>query len=211
MKRSIQEIIELLVFGLIAVLIGTGLLWVVGWVIGALGDLFRLLAGLIWSLLRFIVPIAVVGAAVYALVRLLQGERNEPTPTGTSSTTTTTGRSVSPTEPGPATGADASTADTPSAATATRTTGAEPAAGGAGDVAADPSAVEPTGVGHDAATGAEAEVEAPDRTKRPLPSDETTATDDHPTGTADFDTSRADDGASGFEPDATDHDEEDRR
>ena len=78
MKRSIQEIIELLVFGLIAVLIGTGLLWVVGWVIGGLGALFKIIAGLIWSLLRFVVPIAVVGAAVYALVRLLQGQRGAP-------------------------------------------------------------------------------------------------------------------------------------
>ena len=75
MKRSVQEIIELLVFGLIAVLIGTGVLWLVGWAIGGLGALFKLLAGLIWSLLRFVVPIAVVGAAVYALVRLLQGQR----------------------------------------------------------------------------------------------------------------------------------------
>ena len=89
MKRSIQEIIELLVFGLIAVLIGTGLLWVVGWVIGGLGALFKLIAALIWSLLRFVVPIAVVGAAVYALVRLLQGQRGEPATARTTTETTT--------------------------------------------------------------------------------------------------------------------------
>jgi uncharacterized membrane protein len=75
MKRSVQEIVELLVFGLIALLIGTGLLWLAGWVFDLLGVLLKFFAGLIWSLLRFIVPVAVVAAIVYALVRLFQQQR----------------------------------------------------------------------------------------------------------------------------------------
>jgi uncharacterized membrane protein len=75
MKRSVQEIVELLVFGLIALLIGTGLLWLAGWVFDLLGVLLKFFAGLIWSLLRFIVPVAIVAAIVYALVRLFQQQR----------------------------------------------------------------------------------------------------------------------------------------
>jgi hypothetical protein len=75
MKRSVQEIVELLVFGLIALLVGTALLWLVGWVFDILGMLLKFFAGLVWSLLRFIVPVAVVAAIVYALVRLVQQRR----------------------------------------------------------------------------------------------------------------------------------------
>lgn len=100
MKRSVQEIVELLVFGLIALLIGTGLLWLAGWVFDLVGVLFKFFAALIWSLLRFIVPVAVGAAIVYALVRLIQQQRersaanrtaaaNEPTPTESSSASTT--------------------------------------------------------------------------------------------------------------------------
>ncbi|MEX2541915.1 MAG: hypothetical protein WD314_08900, partial [Trueperaceae bacterium] len=79
MKRSVQEIVELLVFGLIALLIGTALLWLVGWVFDLVGVLFKFFAGLIWSLLRFIVPVAIVAAIVYALVRLFQQQRERST------------------------------------------------------------------------------------------------------------------------------------
>lgn len=132
MKRSIQEIIELLVFGLIALLVGTGLLWVVGWAFGGVGYVLKLLAGLIWSLLRFVVPIAVVGAAVYALVRLLQGQRNERAETaastqGSVSTSDTTG---APRTGSASAGAGASAASTPAspppAAEATSTKAVEP-------------------------------------------------------------------------------------
>lgn len=77
MKRSVQEIVELLVFGLIALLIGTGLLWLVGWIFDLAGVLFKFFAALIWSLLRFIVPVAVGAAIVYALVRLFQQQRDK--------------------------------------------------------------------------------------------------------------------------------------
>jgi len=84
MKRSLQEVVELVVFGLIALLIGTGVLWLGGWVLGWVGLLLKFLAGLIWWLLRFIVPVAIVAGLIYFLVRVLQGDRSSrpatPTP-----------------------------------------------------------------------------------------------------------------------------------
>ena len=44
MKRSLQEVVELVVFGLIALVVATGLLWVFGQVIVWVGVLFKLLA-----------------------------------------------------------------------------------------------------------------------------------------------------------------------
>lgn len=76
MKRSVQEIVELLVFALIALLVGTGLVWLVGWLMSLVGFVFQWLAGLVWSLLRFAVPVAIVAAAVYALVKLLQRQES---------------------------------------------------------------------------------------------------------------------------------------
>jgi hypothetical protein len=79
MKRSVQEIIELAVFGLIALLVGTGVLWLTGWVLGGLGWLLQLVSGLLWSLLRFVVPVAIAAGLVYLLVRWLQGQgRRKP-------------------------------------------------------------------------------------------------------------------------------------
>ncbi len=72
MKRSLQEIIELVAFGLIALLIATGLIWLVGWLLGLVGVLFQIIAGFLWAILRFIIPIAIIAAAVYFLVKLIQ-------------------------------------------------------------------------------------------------------------------------------------------
>jgi predicted lipid-binding transport protein (Tim44 family) len=71
-----QEIIELVVFGLIALLVGTGLLWVLGWLFGIIGIVFNFVAGFIWSLLRFIVPIVIIGGVAYALIRFFQSQSN---------------------------------------------------------------------------------------------------------------------------------------
>ncbi len=71
MKRSAQEILELVVFGLVAIIIGTGLVWFVGWLLGFVGLVFTWLAGLVWALLRFLIPLAVVVGGVYLVVRLL--------------------------------------------------------------------------------------------------------------------------------------------
>lgn len=78
MKRSLQEIIELVIFGLIALLVATGLLWLGGWLLGGVGVVFKFIAGLLWALLRFVLPIAIVAGVIFFLVRLLAKPRNKP-------------------------------------------------------------------------------------------------------------------------------------
>lgn len=82
MKRSLQEVVELVVFGLVALLVGTGLLWVVGWVLSLGGLLLKAIAGLLWLLLRFVVPVAIVAGLVYFVVKSLSNrathEANAP-------------------------------------------------------------------------------------------------------------------------------------
>ncbi len=73
MKRSLQEVVELVVFGLVALLVGTGLLWLIGWLLSLGGLLLKAVAGLLWLLLRFVVPVALVAGLVYFLVKALQG------------------------------------------------------------------------------------------------------------------------------------------
>src|SRR5690606_10027035 len=78
MKRSLQEYVELVVFGLVALLVGTGLLWLVGWVLSLGGIALRWVAGLLWTLLRFIVPVAIAGGLVYFLVKAAQDRQPKP-------------------------------------------------------------------------------------------------------------------------------------
>lgn len=78
MKRTPQEIVELVVFGLIALLIGTGVLWLVGSLLGLLGIIFAWLAGLLWGILSFLVPVALVAGAGVLIVRWAQGRDLNP-------------------------------------------------------------------------------------------------------------------------------------
>lgn len=101
-----QEIVELVVFGLIAVLVGTGVLWLVGWLIGLVGSLFMWLAGLLWLVLRYIVPVFVILGAIYYLFRLLQnrnrsgsGTAQEPVVSGPRAANSTPSVGSSHTEP----------------------------------------------------------------------------------------------------------------
>src|SRR3990170_4717051 len=95
MKRSLQEVVELVVFGLIALLLGTGLLWFVGAVFGLLGTVLGWLAGLLWALLRFVVPVALVAGAVVLLIRAARGRSGaSTTPTGTRVATTSAAPTV---------------------------------------------------------------------------------------------------------------------
>lgn len=94
MRRSLQEYVELVVFGLIAVLVGTGLLWVVGWVLSLGGLVLKGLAGLLWMLLRFIVPVAIAGGLVYFLVKAAQGRQRHQAGAGTGASST--GASLNP-------------------------------------------------------------------------------------------------------------------
>jgi predicted lipid-binding transport protein (Tim44 family) len=78
MKRSLQEVIELVVFGLIALLIGTGILWLLGWLLGIVSVVFTFLAGLIWTLLRFIIPIAIVAGVLFFIYKMFSREKPAP-------------------------------------------------------------------------------------------------------------------------------------
>jgi hypothetical protein len=73
MQRTPQEIVELAVFALIALLLGTGVLWLIGSLFGLLGSLLGWLAGLLWGLLSFLVPIALIAGATVLLIRWAQG------------------------------------------------------------------------------------------------------------------------------------------
>lgn len=81
MKRSFQEIIELIIFGLIALVVATLLLWLGGWLLGGVGVILKFLAGLLWGILKFVLPIAIVAGVVYFLVRLVAKPRNKPVET----------------------------------------------------------------------------------------------------------------------------------
>jgi len=78
MKRSLQEILELVVFGLIAIVVGMLLLWGAGWVFTWLGLLLRYLGGFIWLILKYIIPVAIVALVVYFLVKLVMNQQNKP-------------------------------------------------------------------------------------------------------------------------------------
>ena len=93
MKRSVQEVLELVVIGLVALIVGMLLLWGAGWVFTFLGWLLRLVGSFIWLLLRFIIPIAIVAGIVYLIVRLVTNQQKK------SNAKTT----YSPTVSGPAT------------------------------------------------------------------------------------------------------------
>ena len=77
MKRSLQEVIELIIFGLIALVIGTGLLWVMGWLLGLVGIVFKFIAGIIWVLLRYILPVAIVAGIIFFVVRFFANRQSQ--------------------------------------------------------------------------------------------------------------------------------------
>jgi hypothetical protein len=74
MRRTPQEIVELVVFGLIALLLGTGVLWLLGTVFGLVGTVLGWLAALLWGIVSFLVPVALVAGVVVLVVRLVQGK-----------------------------------------------------------------------------------------------------------------------------------------
>ena len=74
MRRTPQEIVELVVFGLIALLLGTGVLWLLGAVFGLVGTVLGWLAALLWGIVSFLVPVALVAGVVVLVVRLAQGK-----------------------------------------------------------------------------------------------------------------------------------------
>ncbi|MER3557945.1 MAG: hypothetical protein C4302_09250 [Thermus sp.] len=70
--RTLQDILEWLVLGL---LIAVGLLlalWLGGWVFTFLGKLLLALSGLVWVILKYAVPALVLVGLAYLVVRFLQ-------------------------------------------------------------------------------------------------------------------------------------------
>jgi hypothetical protein len=122
MKRSLQEIVELVVFGLIALLIGTGVLWLLGAVFGLVGTVLGWLAALLWGILSFLVPVALVAGAVVLIVRWSQG-RPMPGSAGGAARSAPAGFAGAATPPpgGPTRPVDATT-EVPSDATVPDTT-----------------------------------------------------------------------------------------
>ena len=96
MKRSLQEIAELVVFGLIALLVGTALIWLLGGLFNVLGSVFFWLSGLLWTLLKFIIPIALVLGVVFFLVRLVVNPRQKTVTTVPADSASSTGSTGNP-------------------------------------------------------------------------------------------------------------------
>ena len=124
MKRSVQEVIELIVFGLIALVLVMLLLWGVGYVFTFIGYLLKLLGGFFWSILKFVLPVAIVALLVYFLVRLVMKQSSKPAKVevagaeaGTSTTSPTTGAPIDASTAEPVTDAKPATPTTPTAST----------------------------------------------------------------------------------------------
>ncbi|SRR5690606_32225456 len=119
MRRSLQEYVELVVFGLVALLVGTGLLWLVGWVLSIGGIALKWVAGLLWNLLRFIVPVAIAGGLVYFLVKAAQDRQPKPTTADAAAGNAAGGTagSAMPSTAGPNPPTSGATAASPQAAT----------------------------------------------------------------------------------------------
>lgn len=147
MKRSLQEVVELVIFGLVVLLVGTGLLWVLGWTLALGGALLKALAGLIWLLLKFIVPIALVAGVVYFLVKWLRSDaRAAPAGTASADAPASTDASAA-TAPGgaaPASTRGAPAAEGAPAADVEAANAAPPAQETAGEAAAGPVVEEAT-------------------------------------------------------------------
>lgn len=139
MKRSVQEVVELVVFGAIALLIGTGVLWLAGWIFTGLGWLSLAVSGLIWRVLIVLVPIVIVAGLVYWLAtRLLQQRQAQPAPAAAAATVS---------EPAPAgqsgPAADAAPAEEPALPFDGQESPAAEAAGASAEPAADALAEDP--------------------------------------------------------------------
>jgi uncharacterized membrane protein len=74
-ERSLQDILEWVVLGLLIAVAALVLLWVGGWLFTFLGGILKWLAGFVWAVLRVLVPVLVVAAVVYLIVRFVQKPR----------------------------------------------------------------------------------------------------------------------------------------
>ena len=72
MERSLRDILEWVVLGLLVVVGVLLALWVGGWVFTFLGRVLPALSGLIWELLKLAIPLLILAAIGYGVVYLLQ-------------------------------------------------------------------------------------------------------------------------------------------
>lgn len=72
MERTLRDILEWVVLGLLVVVVVLLALWVGGWVFTFLGRVLLALSGLIWELLKFAIPLLILAAIGYGVVYLLQ-------------------------------------------------------------------------------------------------------------------------------------------
>ncbi|AFV75936.1 hypothetical protein YIM1640_07150 [Thermus oshimai] len=72
MERTLRDILEWVVLGLLVVVGVLLFLWVGGWVFTFLGKLLLAISGLIWTLLTYVVPVLIIAAIGYGVVYLLQ-------------------------------------------------------------------------------------------------------------------------------------------
>ncbi|WP_243026836.1 MULTISPECIES: hypothetical protein [Thermus] len=72
MERTLRDILEWVVLGLLVVVGVLLALWVGGWVFTFLGRVLLALSGLIWELLKFAIPLLILAAIGYGVVYLLQ-------------------------------------------------------------------------------------------------------------------------------------------
>lgn len=72
MERTLRDILEWVVLGLLVVVGVLLALWVGGWVFSFLGRVLLALSGLIWELLKFAIPLLILAAIGYGVVYLLQ-------------------------------------------------------------------------------------------------------------------------------------------
>lgn len=72
MERTLRDILEWVVLGLLVVVGALLFLWVGGWVFTFLGKLLLAISGLIWTLLTYVVPVLIIAAIGYGVVYFLQ-------------------------------------------------------------------------------------------------------------------------------------------
>lgn len=72
MERSLRDILEWVILGLLVVVGVLLALWVGGWVFTFLGKVLLALSGFIWDLLLFAIPLLILAAVGYGVVYFLQ-------------------------------------------------------------------------------------------------------------------------------------------
>ncbi|WP_028490728.1 hypothetical protein [Thermus islandicus] len=77
MERTLRDILEWVVLGLLVVVGVLLALWVGGWVFTFLGKVLLALSGLIWTLLVYTIPVLIVAAIGYGVIYLLQRRTSE--------------------------------------------------------------------------------------------------------------------------------------